>query len=174
MFKELNTLRLFLEEPTKEFNVREAARLLKITPATASKQLKHFSKKGILKYNKERSSDLYSADIQSPDYRDLKIYYNITKIRGCGLLDALDSFYLKPTVILFGSGATGYDTEQSDFDIVVISENKKEFPRQPEFEKKLKRQLQIFAVTDLKDLRNEHLINNVLGGILLQGEVRWT
>lgn len=173
MFKELNTLKIFLEEPARKFNVREVARLLKITPATASKQLKYFAKKGVLKYEKERIFDLYSADIESTTYRDLKLYYNITKIRNSGILEALDKFYLKPTVIFFGSGTTGHDTKNSDFDFVVISENKKDFPRKAEFEKKMQRTLQIFAVANLNDLKNEHLINNALSGILLQGEIRW-
>ena len=40
MFKELNTMKIFLEEPNREFNIREASRILKIAPATASKELK--------------------------------------------------------------------------------------------------------------------------------------
>jgi len=91
----------------KKFNVREAARLLKITPATASKKLKYFAQKGILKYEKERIFDLYSADIESAVYRDLKIYYNVTKIRNSGILEALDKFYLKPTVIFFWLRSNG-------------------------------------------------------------------
>ena len=52
MFKEINTLKPFFEDPTNEFNVREIARILKITPATASKRLKLLKKQGFLKYRK--------------------------------------------------------------------------------------------------------------------------
>ena len=48
MFKELNILRIFFDEPTRGFNVRETARLLKISPATASTYLKALAKKDIL------------------------------------------------------------------------------------------------------------------------------
>ena len=173
MFSELNILKIFLEDPYREFNVREIARLLNISPATASKHLKYFSEKRILKYQKERIYDLYRADIESEKYRDLKVYYNITKIRDSGLLDEFDRYYLKPTVILFGSGSTGYDTKDSDFDFVIISVKKGIFQKQDIFEKKLGRSLQIFQVLDLKELKNEHLINNVLRGIVLQGEIHW-
>ena len=54
MFKELNTLELFFESPIREFNVREMARLLKISPATASSELKKMAAKGILVKRKER------------------------------------------------------------------------------------------------------------------------
>ncbi|MBI5073245.1 nucleotidyltransferase domain-containing protein [Candidatus Woesearchaeota archaeon] len=173
MFKEMNNLVLFLENPNKSYNVREVASLLKISPATASKYLQSFMKKGLLKYHQERMLDLYQANVENPPYRDLKIYYNITKIRESGLLDAFDQFYLKPTIIFFGSGAHGYNTHESDFDFVVISEKTKDFSERDIFEKKLRCELQIFAVKRLKDLRNEHLINNVLSGILLQGEIKW-
>lgn len=173
MFRELNTLRPFLDNPNKQYSVREIARILDITPATASKKLKDFAKKEILKYEKSRTYDLYQANIDNVAFRDIKVYYSITQIRQSKLIEELNKFYLKPTIILFGSTAAGYDTEESDIDLVVISENKKEFPKHKEFEKKLKKNIQLFIINNLKELRNEHLINNVLRGIVLQGEIKW-
>jgi predicted nucleotidyltransferase len=173
MFKEINTLKLFFENPTKQFNVREVGRILNITPATASKNLKYFNKNNILKYTKDKIFDLYQADIDNVEYRDLKTYYSIAKIRNSGLINEINKFYIKPTIILFGSVASGYDTENSDIDIVIISENIKEFPQKKEFENKMGKELQLFIVNDLKDLKNSYLINNVLSGIVLQGEIKW-
>lgn len=173
MFKELNTLRLFFEEPNREFNVREVARLLKISPATASKELKILAKEGLLKEREERILKLYRANLESDIYKDTKVFYNIRKIKDSGLLDALNRFYSKPAVILFGSAASGLDTEASDFDLLIISEKTKEFLEINKFEKKLKRKLQLFIVKNIKDLRNEHLINNVINGITLQGKIKW-
>jgi len=65
MFKELNTIKLFFEEPIREFNVREVARILKISPATASKELKKFSEVGLVKERKERVLKLYKANLES-------------------------------------------------------------------------------------------------------------
>ncbi|MCD6404153.1 hypothetical protein DRN62_02740 [Nanoarchaeota archaeon] len=173
MFKELNTLRIFFEEPTREFNVREVARILRISPATASKQLKVFAKEGILKERKERTLKLFRANLESEFYRDLKLFYNLRKVKSSGLLPALNKFYLKPTVVLFGSAAHGLDTEDSDFDLLVISEKRETFPELSKFEKRLNRKLQLFVVRNVKDLRNEYLMNSVLNGIVLQGEVKW-
>jgi predicted nucleotidyltransferase len=174
MFDYLDTGQFFLENPTKEYNVREIARLLKINPATASKRLKYLKEKKILKHRKERTYDLYQADIESTVYRDLKIYYNIRKVRSSGLIEELNKFYLKPTIILFGSMATGYDNEDSDLDLVIISERKKEFELIERFEKKINKSIQLFIVKNIKELKNQHLINNVLSGIVLQGEIKWT
>jgi len=172
MFKEINTLKPFLEQPNREYHVRELARILKINPATASKKLKNFTRQHLLKHRKERMLDLYKANTESPIYRDLKIYYIISKIRQSGLIESLNEQYHKPTIILFGSASKGWDTEASDIDLVVISENKKEFSQQKEFVKRLGKELQIFVVGELKELKNKHLIQNVLNGITLQGEIR--
>lgn len=173
MFKEIKILKLFFEEPIREFNVREVARLAKTAPATASSRLKEFAKQSILKHRKERMLDLYRADLESASYRDIKVYYNIRKLRESGLIESLDEFYLKPAIILFGSCSKGIDTETSDMDMVIISEKTKEFPSREEYGKKLKKELQLFAVKSLKDLKNEHLISNVLNGIVLEGEIVW-
>ena len=174
MFKEINFLRLFFEEPNREFNVREIARLAKTAPATASSRLKEFAQQSILKHRKERMLDLYKADLESASYRDLKAYYSIRKLRESGLIEGLNEFYLKPAIILFGSFSKGIDTETSDIDLVVISEKAKEFPQKEEYGKKLKREIQLFAVKSLNDLKNRHLISNVLNGTVLEGELIWT
>ncbi len=169
-----NILTIFFEEPTRELNIREVARILKIAPTTASKELKKLEKEGILKERKLKIFNFYKANLERDKYRDLKIHYNIRKIKDSGLLDALNKFYLKPAIVLFGSAASGLDTEISDFDIVIISENTKEFPETKKFEKKLNRKLQIFTVKHIKDIKNEHLINNIINGITIQGQIKWT
>lgn len=173
MFKELNNLRMFFEDPVREFHVRETAKILKITPATASKRLKEFKNKGILKYRKERMLDFYKANLEDERYRDLKIYYNIRKLKESGLINHINKFYLKPAVILFGSAAHGLDTEGSDFDLMIIAERKEELPELGKFKKKINREVQLFVNRNLKELKNKHLINNILNGIVIQGEIRW-
>lgn len=174
MFKELNVLKIFFESPLREFNVREIARAVKITPATASKELKSLVKKKVLKVRVERVYHLYKTNLEEDSYRDLKLWYNLRKIKESGLLDEINRFYLKPTVIFFGSGAEGSDTENSDLDLLIISERKMEFPNLKVWEKKLNRKLQLFTATNIKELANKHLINNILNGMVLQGEIQWT
>lgn len=173
MFKELNILNIFFEEPSREFNVREVARIIKIAPATASKELKNLSKLGILKERKERIFNLYKANLENDYYRDIKVFYSIRKIKDSGFLEEINKFYLKPAVILFGSVASGLDIENSDYDFLIISENTKKLKYLNKLEKILKRKIQIFVVKDIKDLKNEHLINNMVNGIKIQGEIKW-
>lgn len=172
MFININILKIFFEEPSKEFNVREIARILEISPATASKELKELSNRGFLKERKERIFIFYKANLESDEYRDLKAYYNLRKLKESGLVDVLDKFYLKPAIILFGSAARGLDVETSDFDLFVVSEKTESFNAK-NFEKKINRKLQLIVVKRVKDLKNEYLVNNVLNGIVVQGSVKW-
>ena len=166
-------LSLFFEEPSREFNVREVARLAGRAPATISNVLKGLSAERILKARKERRFDLYSADTDSSCYRDLKTYYNVRKLRESGIMKALDEYYMRPAVVLFGSAARGLDAEASDFDMLVVSEKTSRMET-ARYEKRIKRRVHLFPVKKIADLGNEHLINNALNGITLQGSVRWT
>ena len=147
--------------------------MLKIAPATASKELKGFAKKGILKENKERNLILYKSDTNNEFYKDLKTFYNIRRIKESGFINSLNIFYLKPPIILFGSFAEGLDMEESDIDLVIISEKKEDFPDLRVYEKKLNRKIQLFVLKNIKSLKNNYLINNILRGIVLQGEIKW-
>lgn len=173
MFINMDTLKLFFEEPTREFNVREVARIERIAPATASKKLSQLSKEGVVLERRERNLKLFKSNLESDLYRDMKVFYNIRKIRDSGLMEKLNVKYAKPAVVLFGSAASGMDTETSDFDLLVLSENDKPSDLSA-FEKRLGRKVQAFFVKDARELKNKHLINNVLNGIALQGEVKWT
>ena len=174
MFKELNNLRLFFEFPSREYNVRDVARNLKIAPATASKELKILAKKGILKRRVYKNFNFYKANLDSDFYRDLKVFYTLRQIKESGLIESLNKLYLKPTIILFGSASVGMNNDTSDLDILIISENIQEFVDLKKFEKNLNTKIQLFIVKDIKDLKNRHLINNVLNGIVIQGEIKWT
>tara|TARA_Y100000031_G_C8193945_1_gene372762 strand:- start:849 stop:1370 length:522 start_codon:yes stop_codon:yes gene_type:complete len=172
MFKELNILKLFFDEPNREFNVREVARLVKVSPATASSELKKYVGLDILKERKERMLKLYGADLEKEMYRDLKLYYLLRKIREIGLISVLNKKYLKPAIVLFGSAALGMDTEIGDIDLLIVSE-KISFIDLKKYEKKLKRNIQVINVKSVKDIKNNHLVNNILNGFVLQGKIRW-
>lgn len=163
----------FLREPGREFGVRELARELEISPTTASTHLRACAKAGVLKERQKSNLKLYRRNIDSDFYRDLKVFHTVRTLKDSGLIDALNDFYPSPTIILFGSSSKGYDVFGSDVDLAVISENTEEFPKQSEYERKLGKELHIFAVKTLKGLRNEHLVSNVIDGITLQGGKTW-
>ncbi|HLC31637.1 MAG TPA: nucleotidyltransferase domain-containing protein [Candidatus Nanoarchaeia archaeon] len=174
MFKELNNLAYFFEYPNREFNIREIARLQKRSPATISKELKEYAKQEIIQLKKERNLLLCKANLDNSMFKELKKFYTLKKIRDSGIIEAINIFYLKPSIILFGSAAKGLDVEESDIDLAIISENNKEFPNTVLYEKKVNRKIHIFPLKKIQDLKNKYLVNNVMNGVIIQGEVQWT
>ncbi len=174
MFNELNRLKYFFEEPNREFGVREFSRINKISPATASKFLEKLTKEKILKKRKERIYNLFKANTENKEYRDLKIYYSIRKLRKTGLIKSIHEKYLNPTIILFGSTAEGLDNKNSDIDLCIITKHKKQFSQKKYFENKLKKELQLFIIKNISEIPNKHLISSIVNGINLQGMITWS
>jgi predicted nucleotidyltransferase len=170
MLEIFNRLKPFFEDITTDFGVREFARKTNISPPTASTILTNFEKKRLLTSKAERGFKLYKANTYSEYFRDLLKLYNIWKIRNSKLIEQLNKYYLHPTIILFGSFAKGENIPESDIDICIISEKTTKITLQY-FEKKLNHPIQIFVVKELSDLKNKHLIKNIMNGTILQGEL---
>ncbi|HIH48762.1 TPA: nucleotidyltransferase domain-containing protein [Candidatus Woesearchaeota archaeon] len=175
MYKKINIsiLEIFFQSPEQEFNVREVARLRNVSPATASKELHLLEKEKILKKREERYYLLFQSNLESDSYKDIKVYYMIRALRESGLINKLNDFYLKPTIVLYGSAAYGLDTSTSDVDLIVISEKTEAITNLRVYEHKINRAIHLMNIKELKELKNEHLINNVLNGILVQGSIQW-
>ena len=168
MYKKINIsiLEIFFQSPEQEFNVREVARLRNVSPATASKELHLLEKEKILKKREERNYLLFQSNLESDSYKDIKVYYMIRALRESGLINKLNDFYLKPTIVLYGSAT-------SDVDLIVISEKTEAITNLRVYEHKINRAIHLMNIKELKELKNEHLINNVLNGILVQGSIQW-
>jgi hypothetical protein len=170
MFKELNIMEPFFEAPKREFSVREAAKLLKVAPATASKALAELASLGLLTVREDRLANLYAANIGSDGYKDLKRYFTIRKLKESGFLEAINKRFASPTILLCGQAAEGNDTEADSIDLIVISGKKEVIPDKALFEQKLKRQLRIFAAANFNEIESSFL-KGVGSWIVLQGNL---
>lgn len=164
MLKIINNLKPFFEDCYKEIGVREYSRLMKISPPTASKLLKYYAKEGLLKTHLDRGYLLFRANRESRLLLDLsRIYWNeelkeIVK----HLMDVSPK-----TIILFGSLSKLETTKDSDIDIALIDSTKKNFELS-KFEKKYKREIQIFTYKSLGEI-NKDIKFNILNGFILGG-----
>ncbi len=171
--KKDNLTRSFFEEPTREFGVREFARLHKIAPATASKELSVLCDQNLIVKRKERNVLLFKAKEDSQEYKDAKRAYSIQKIRASGILTYLDGALGIPiAVFLFGSYAKAENRPGSDIDLFVMTRTKRQIDVSA-FEKKLKAPIQLFVHTpeeiDTLKTKNPHLLNNMINGVKLAG-----
>ena len=172
MFKEINNLRIFFEEPEREFHLREIARILKKNPVTVKKHLEKFIEKGVLNLKKERKFYFYSSNTENPSYKEIKRQYNRDKLINSNLIDFLKKEFNLPTIILFGSYEKGEDNKNSDVDICIITESRKEVDIK-KYEKIINRkiQLHIFKNEEFRKLRikNKNLFNSIINGYKIYG-----
>ena len=167
MLKIFNDLKPFFEDNYRRINVREYARIQKISPPTASSLLQNYLK-GLLKKEEEKQYLYYFANKESSLFVDLsRIYWKVV-LENSGFVKALSEKFISPVIILFGSLSKAEVKENSDIDIAVFTATRKELDLK-EFEKKLKRNIQLFVFKDRENIKNKELFNNILNGDRLKG-----
>ena len=169
----LTILKPFFEDPNGKFNIRGLSRILKINHTTVRQHLNKLVKAGWLSVKKEGMYHFYRIVLNKRTL-NLKLYYNLEKIRESGIVDDLEKRYDLPIIVLFGSYAYAMDDVVSDIDICVISNIEKEFPTE-QYEKGLNRRISIHKFTKLswkKTQKTNHgLVNSICNGIVLSGEL---
>jgi len=168
MLNIINNLKPFFEDCYKRINVREYSRIMKISPPTASKLLLDYYKKGLLLLEKDRNYLFYYANKNNKDFIDLSRIYWRNKFSN--LLDYFDKTLVSPSIILFGSLSKAETEHDSDVDLCVIA-SKKEVNLK-NFEKKLKRNIQVFFFNSFEDIKNKELAHNILNGYILNGRIK--
>ena len=173
MERKLIILKPFFEDINRKFSIRELSRILKINHTTIRQHLNKLAKEEFLSLKKEGVYYFYRL-ILNKKTLNLKLYYNLEKIRESGIIEDLEKEYDLPVIILFGSYASATDDITSDIDIGLISNIKKEFFTE-KYEKKLNRKVSIHKFNKIswekaKKL-NSGLMNNICNGIVLSGEL---
>ncbi len=169
MLNIFNNLDVFFENSYKKISVREYSRIKKVSPPTASKLLKEYTKKGLLKFKKDRIYYFFYPNINSDLFIDLSKIYWKEKIKKSGLIEYLKKELIDPKIILFGSLSKGEIKENSDIDLAVFSITKKDLDLK-KYEKKLKRKIDLFLFENLSEIKSEHLKNSILNGFRIEGE----
>ncbi len=166
--KKIKLLECFFKEPNKWYHLREYARINKSSASTSLKYLNELCKNKFLKKKREHNLVLYKADEDSEKFRDVKIFYNIQKIRDSGILDFLEEEFKPKCIILFGSTSRGLDNKDSDTDLFLLSPLKKEI-KLDKFEKLIGKKIQLFVMDKKEFKARKELANNILNGIILRG-----
>ena len=167
MLKIINELRPFFEDCYRRINVREYAKLMKISPPTASKILTFYTTKNLLLKETYKNYLLFHANKENKDFIDLsRIYWRLILK---DLLDLMEKKLISPTVVLFGSLSKAETKSDSDVDLAVFA-HKKDL-NTVLFENKIKRKIQIFWFVSLKDVKNKELANNIINGYILKGRL---
>ena len=160
----------FFVNPTKRLRVRQIEKTLNLPLPSVIRYCKELTNEGILRIIKTSGVVFYTADRTNENFLLEKKLYNIKKLFLSGLIKYLKEEFHNSPIILFGSYAKGEDIEASDIDLYVETKSKKDVNLE-KFEEKLKRKIQVFKFASLKEIKNTHLANNIINGIVLNGFV---
>lgn len=173
METKISILKPFFENPNEEFQIRELSRLLDINHTTIRQYLLNLVKEGLIEVKKGKPYDFFKANINKK-FLNLKLFFNLEKLRESNLIEQIERDYDYPTVILFGSYASATDDAKSDIDLFVLTEVKKD-KDYSKFEGKLNRKITIhlFSKNKFNSTRkkNMELLNNIINGITLSGKL---
>jgi|GEM_PF-518990 len=104
----------------EEFYVREMARTIGVSAGSASEDLRELHEAGLVTREKKGRLVLYRADMTSPLLREIKVCATLVELNS--LVMALRAVATR--VVLFGSCATGENTDESDIDLCVESDDR--------------------------------------------------
>jgi len=166
MLKIINDLKPFFNDCYRRINVREYAKLMQISPPTASKILAYYNAENLLLKGKYKNYLLFHAN------KDSKIFIDLSRMYWDYRLKDLAAFMEKkltsPTIILFGSLSKAESKSDSDVDLAVFA-HKKDLNIES-LEKKIKRKIQIFWFKSLRDIKSLEIANNIINGYILRGK----
>ncbi|MHB8858653.1 MAG: nucleotidyltransferase domain-containing protein [Thermoleophilia bacterium] len=112
-------LEFLATHPEREYTEREVQESTGISKAGANNSLRSLVSDGVVEIGKKGRLSLYHVDLNNPLIRQTKVMINILKMRE--LIVTLKSLCDK--IVLFGSAASGTDSEDSDIDLFVMSNN---------------------------------------------------
>jgi len=164
----MNDLSPFFQDNYRRINVREYARIKNISPPTASTLLSKFAKEGLLKMETKDRYVYYFTNKDDKLFSSLQREFWRIKLVDAGLIEYLQNQFTVDAIILFGSLAKAEGNPQSDIDIAVFTEAKKKVSVD-QFEKKLKRKLQLFIYPNKENIGNKRLLSNIQNGYILDG-----
>ncbi len=168
MLEIFNNLELFFTDCYRRINVREYARLSKISPPSASKLLSSLEEEGLLSKEEDRRYVYYFANKESKLFIELSRIYWHLKIKETGLIEHLKLELVNPLVLLFGSLSKAETTSSSDIDLAIFTVSKKKINLKI-YGEKIGRNIQVFVFKTRDHVSNKELLNNILNGFVLLG-----
>ena len=164
-------LKVFLDSPLHDFQLREISRLTKIAPPSVKKYLLDFEKKSLIskRLRKNYNFPIYRANRENEEFIFLKKISIILELNYSGLVDYLWETLSPKAVVLYGSYAKGESTEDSDIDLFILG-NEKNLGLE-KFENILNKKIHILFNNDF-DKMNKEIKNNILNGIILKGYLK--
>jgi len=158
-------LRLFFQEPNRNFGIREIAKITKIPKTSTARYIRELLKDNLIK----KTKGAYIGNDTNFFFKLYKKAYFLEELYRSGLIEFLEEKLYPKCIILFGSFAKGEYVKNSDIDIFVQAKEKA--INLTKFEKRIKHKINLFFEDKFDKLSNE-LFNNIINGIKIQGYIK--
>jgi predicted nucleotidyltransferase len=159
----------FFEDCYRRISVREYAKLVHVSPPTASKLLKRYAEGGLLLSKAEFGRLLFWLNREHPDVVQLtRLYWSRSLAK---VVEQLRNALVDPTIVLFGSAAKAELTNGSDIDIAVFA-GVKRAQRLPAVGRVSGHEISLHVFPSLRSVPKE-LRENIFNGQVLFGRLRW-
>lgn len=165
---------LIFNYPNKTFHIRKLAKETKQSTTAIVSTVRDLNKFKIIKLDRTNLTTNIKADIESDAYIFYKKIFNLYRLERYLIIEILKETFQAETIVLFGSFAKGEDIEESDIDILVITNQKKKESIEDSlgvFEKALNRKINLHILPSLENSSKEFK-NAVANGIVLYGYIK--
>lgn len=162
-------LQEFFREPRKSFQMREISRNIKLAQVSVINHLNALLKEGLIVKDTKGIYPSFRANRDNEEFKILKKQDILLRIHKSGLIKEIEEKARPNCIVLFGSASRGEDTESSDIDLFVQSEEAN--INLKKYEKLLVYNVHILYGTDLKTLSKE-LLSNIINGIVVYGYLK--
>lgn len=165
-YNKYKLLKIFLDNPTESFRLREMSRMSKISPPSVLNYLKEFEKQGLIKKYEKRGVPFYKASPDNEDFIHYKKLSILFELHNSGIVEFIWEKASPEAIILYGSQIKGEATEDSDVDLFIVGKERELDIKK--FEKALDKEIHLMFEPDIKKIPKE-LKNNLINGIVLKG-----
>jgi len=160
-------LKFLLAHPDQKFYDRQISHLAGVSRAGTNFALRDLAKAGLLGSEKHGRMSYYHISLHSPLVREMKVFLNMVTLSD--LVETLRPLCRK--VVLFGSAAKGTNTAESDYDLLIIT-NEKQKVSSIIMKSKMREELQTVVVTQSEYIGIK-IKNPVFYRELLEGKALW-
>ena len=172
MERKENLKGLFFNYTTKHWHFEELLKKSGLSRAQTNEWLQRLQEEKLIQKVKIKGKmPYYLANYENPSFHVQKKMYGLVQFRKAGFLEHLSTLKKAKTVIIFGSFARADWHDQSDIDLFIFG-NAGDFEK-AHFEKKLKREIQVFHYEKSEALKRlePSVIPNILAGIHIKGTI---
>ncbi len=166
---QLDILKVFIENPNKNFHIREISAQLNIPKTTVSYHIHELLRDKLIVKEKKDTFPSFRANNTNEIYRFQKLQEAIREIIKSKVLDYIEEETNPRCIILFGSYAKAEYDKNSDIDLFVQAPETKIAPTK--YEKKLGHKINVLFEPELEKLSKE-LLNNIVNGVKLRGFIK--